>query len=72
MKPLIEKSQKDTEEIITLQGIIPRCTSCKKMRDGKGNWNHFETYIIKYCHAKFTDGICPECTKKYIWNLFNN
>ena len=45
MGALIEKLQKDTEEIKTLQGIIPICTSCKNIRDVKGYWNHKEAYI---------------------------
>jgi hypothetical protein len=40
-----ENFQKNTEEIKTLQGIIPMCTSCKNIRDGKGYWNHKEAYI---------------------------
>jgi hypothetical protein len=42
MRALIEKFQKDTEEIKTHQGILPICTSCKKIRDGKVHWNHIK------------------------------
>ncbi len=72
MGALIERLQKDTEEIKTLQGIMPICTSCKKIRDDKGYWNHIEAYIREHYQANFTHCICPECAKKYIWNLFNN
>ena len=72
MGALIERSQKDTEEIKTLQGIIPICTSCKNIRDEKGNWNHIEAYSREHYQAGHTDCICPECAKKFIWNLFNN
>ena len=72
MGALIKKTQKDTEETKTLQGIIQICTSCKNFRDGKGYWNHIETYIREHYHAEFTPCICPECAKKFIWNLFNN
>jgi hypothetical protein len=72
MGALIEKLQKDTEEIKTLQGIIPICTSCKNIRDDKGYWNHIEAYTREHYQAEFTHCICPECAKKFIWNLFNN
>ena len=72
MGALIEKTQKDTEETKTLQGTIPICTSCKNIKDGKEYWNHLETYIREHYHAEFTPCICPECAKKFIWNLFNN
>jgi len=71
MRALIEKLQKDTEEIKTLQGIIPICTSCKKTRDDKRYWNSIDTYIREDYHVEFTPCICPECAKKFIWNLFN-
>ena len=69
MGVLIEKFQKDPEEIKTLQGIIPICTSCKKIRDNMGNWNHIEAYSRD--HAELNHGTCPECAKKFIWNNFN-
>lgn len=47
------------------------CTSCKKIRDDMGNWNHIEAYIREHSQAEFTHCICPECAKKFIWNLFN-
>ena len=47
------------------------CTSCKKIGDDKGYWNHIEAYIREHPQAEFTHAICPECAKKYIWNLFN-
>jgi len=52
------------EEIKTLRGIIPICTSCKKIRDDKGYWNQVEIYIQQRSEAKFSHGICPECSDK--------
>ena len=72
MGALIEKRQRDTEEIKNLQGIIPICTSCENIRDDKGYWNLKEAYIREHYQAEYTDCICPECAKKFIWNLFNN
>ena len=71
MEALIEELQKDTEEIKTFKGIMPICTSCKKIRDDKGYWNQLEAYIGEHYQAEYTDCICPKCAKKFIWNLFN-
>lgn len=49
-------------EIRTLKGSIPICASCKKIRDDKGSWNLLEAYLQKHSYAKFTHGICPECS----------
>lgn len=51
-------------EVKTLQGLLPICSSCKKIRDKQGNWHTLETYINKHSEAKFTHGICPDCLKK--------
>ena len=71
MGEVAEKFQKGHEEIKTLQGIIQICTSCKNIRNGKGYWSHIESYTRAHYHAEFTQCICPECAKKFIWNLFN-
>jgi len=56
--------QKALDEIKTLKGLIPICSSCKKIRDAKGFWNQLESYIEKYSDASFSHSICPECSDK--------
>ena len=51
--------------------ITHLCTSCKKIRDDMGNWNDMEAYIREHSRAEFTQCTCPECAKKFIWNLYN-
>ncbi|RPI36336.1 MAG: hypothetical protein EHM54_05975, partial [Nitrospiraceae bacterium] len=51
-------------EVKTLRGIIPICANCKKIRDDKGYWKEVESYLSDHSDAKFTHGICPECTRK--------
>jgi HAMP domain-containing protein len=53
------------EEIKTLQGILPICCHCKKIRDDKGNWNQIEVYIRDRSEARFSHGICPDCLQKH-------
>ena len=51
-------------EIKTLQGIIPICMHCKKIRDDAGFWSQVEAYISKHFQARFSHGICPDCFKR--------
>jgi len=53
------------EELQTLQGIIPICSSCKKIRDDAGSWNQLESYIEKHSGASFSHGMCPECLDEF-------
>ncbi|MFZ1200592.1 MAG: response regulator [Desulfobacterales bacterium] len=52
------------DHVEQLQGMLPICSACKKIRDDKGYWNRIESYISKYSKVKFSHGICPDCAKK--------
>jgi response regulator RpfG family c-di-GMP phosphodiesterase len=49
--------------IIHLEGIIPICMYCKKIRNGSDLWEQLELYLSAHTEAKFSHGICPECVK---------
>jgi ligand-binding sensor domain-containing protein len=51
-------------EVRVLQGLLPICATCKKIRDDQGSWNEMEIYIHAHSEADFTHGICPECAEK--------
>ncbi len=57
------------DEIKTLQGIIPICSYCKKIRDDQGAWEILEAYISKHSDAIFSHGTCPECYSKMLRDL---
>ena len=50
--------------IKTLQGLLPICAWCKRVRDDEGYWDQVEAYLHKYTGIDFTHGICPECLAK--------
>lgn len=52
------------EEIKSLQGIIPVCASCNRVRDDQGFWQNVETYLKDHTGAELSHGICPECLEK--------
>ncbi len=52
------------EEVKVLKGIVPICSSCKKVRDDKGYWNQIENYIKTHTGANLSHGICPDCAAK--------
>jgi len=51
-------------DVKVLQGLLPICASCKKIRDEAGSWTRMEGYISDHSEAEFTHGICPECSEK--------
>lgn len=44
-----------------LQGIIPICSYCKKIRDDANYWQQVEAYLASQADVRFSHGICPEC-----------
>ena len=61
---LIRELEDALAEIKTLRGIIPMCSSCKKIRDDEGYWHQVEVYIRDHSEAEFSHGSCPECATK--------
>ncbi len=63
---LIGELQEALSAIRQLQGLLPICSSCKKIRDDKGYWVKLENYISDHSEATFTHGLCQECADKYL------
>jgi hypothetical protein len=61
---LIQQLRGALAEVRTLGGMLPICSSCKKIRDDKGYWSQIESYVSEHSSAEFSHGICPECEKK--------
>ena len=53
------------EHIKTLQGILPFCSYCKKIRNDEGYWERVDTYISSHSEALFSHGLCPECMRRH-------
>lgn len=68
----IQKLQQAIDEVQNLRGILPICSSCKKIRDDKGSWNQIEIYIRDHSDAEFSHGICPECAEKLYPEIHDN
>ncbi len=69
LKKTISELQSALNEIKTLKGMLPICSTCKKIRDDQGYWNQIEAYIMAHSEAEFTHSICPECIKKLYPNV---
>lgn len=49
-----------------LQGLLPICGYCKKIRDDQNYWQHLEAYITTHSEAQFSHSICPECFENVV------
>jgi len=61
---LVKDLQDALKHVKTLQGLLPVCAFCHKIRNAEGSWERFESYISDRTDADFTHSSCPECSKK--------
>jgi len=57
--------------IRVLEGFIPICANCKKIRNTEDQWEQMEKYISQHSLARFSHGICPDCARQ-LYPDFNN
>lgn len=48
-------------EIKTLEGILPICSACKKIRREDQSWVGLDEYVSEVTTARFSHGVCPDC-----------
>jgi K+-sensing histidine kinase KdpD len=53
------------EQVQTLEGILPICAFCKNIRDENGEWQQMEAYVSHHSQARFSHGVCPNCSEKH-------
>jgi hypothetical protein len=61
---LNQKLVESLEQVRQLEGLIPVCAWCRRIRDDSGYWERFEAYLATRTGATFTHGICPSCAQK--------
>lgn len=48
-----------------LQGLLPICCYCKKIRDDGNYWHQVESYVAQFADVRFSHSVCPECTEQF-------
>lgn len=61
----INRTRRLAQEIKRLEGFLPICSFCKKIRTERNEWQQMEVYISKNSQADFTHSICPECARTH-------
>ena len=66
----IRRLERALDNVKTLEGMLPICASCKKIRTPDNQWHIIEQYIGQRTDATFTHGMCPDCAKKLYGRTF--
>ena len=67
-----ERILRYTKQVRHLEEMLPICSYCKKIRDDQNYWHQVESYVGKHTDARFSHGICPECTDRFRIELTTN
>lgn len=62
----VRELEEALSRVKTLQGLLPICSYCKKIRDDRNYWQQVEGYISDHSQAQFSHGICPECYTRFV------
>ena len=72
---LVSRTARQTRELARevklLEGILPICMFCKRIRDERKNWQQLEAYICEHSEADFSHGLCPECARKHYGDVLD-
>jgi DNA-binding response OmpR family regulator len=60
----IRELEEAIASVKTLQGLLPICCYCKKIRDDGNYWHRVESYIAEHANVRFSHGICPDCSQR--------
>ncbi|MBI2524366.1 MAG: GAF domain-containing protein [Candidatus Rokubacteria bacterium] len=53
-------------DVKQLQGLLPICAYCKKIRNDSNYWQSIEAYLGERSQATFSHGICPDCRERIV------
>jgi len=54
------------EHVQQLEGLLPICSYCKRIRDASEKWESIERYVEARSQALFSHGYCPDCYEKHV------
>jgi DNA-binding response OmpR family regulator len=62
----VKELEEALRQVRQLQGMLPICSYCKKVRTDENYWQQVEEYVSDRSEAIFSHSICPACDDKYI------
>lgn len=61
----VRELQEALDHVKKLQGILPICMHCHKIRDDEESWLQIENYLVQHADVQFSHGICAECMEQH-------
>jgi K+-sensing histidine kinase KdpD len=62
---IVKQQQALESKVRTLEGFLPVCGFCKKIRNEKDQWEKMEAFISRHSEAQFSHSVCPDCGREH-------
>jgi DNA-binding response OmpR family regulator len=62
----VQELEAALSQVKQLQGLLPVCSYCKKVRSEENYWLRVENYLAEHADVVFTHGICPDCYRTVV------
>lgn len=62
----VEELEKTIAQVRRLEGLLPICSYCKRIRNEQDYWERVDNYISQHANVRFSHNICPECYAKHV------
>ena len=62
----VEEMEKALAQVRRLEGLLPICSYCKRIRNEQDYWERVDNYISQHANVRFSHNICPECYEKHV------
>lgn len=62
----VKELEQALAQVKMLQGLLPICCYCKKIRDDRNYWQEVESYVSSHSRVEFSHGVCPDCYEKLV------
>lgn len=60
----VHELEAELAHVRRLEGLLPICVYCKKIRDDKNSWREVENYLMENAEVHFTHSVCPDCIQQ--------
>ncbi|HEX6062783.1 MAG TPA: response regulator [Longimicrobiales bacterium] len=64
----VEELETALKQVRRLEGLLPICSYCKRIRNEQDYWERVDAYISQHTNVRFSHNICPECYQKHVRN----
>jgi sigma-B regulation protein RsbU (phosphoserine phosphatase) len=62
----VRRLEEALSNVKRLQGLLPICSYCKRIRDDQNYWRQVESYIGEHSDVQFSHSYCPDCYERYV------